>query len=67
MFFLFIRDFLFLIPFLYLLPGLMGLNGVWASLPISNVTILCIDLPLDEERVWETAPGRGQELTPAGK
>jgi len=37
MFFLFIRDFLFLIPLLYLLPVFWGLNGVWASLPISNI------------------------------
>jgi MATE family, multidrug efflux pump len=37
MFFLFIRDFLFLIPLLYLLPPVLGLNGVWSSLPISNL------------------------------
>jgi putative MATE family efflux protein len=37
MFFLFIRDFLFLIPLLYLLPAMLGLNGAWASIPISNL------------------------------
>jgi Na+-driven multidrug efflux pump len=26
-----------LIPLLYLLPAMLGLNGAWASIPISNL------------------------------
>lgn len=32
------RQLLFLIPLLLILPQFFGLNGVWASLPVSDVT-----------------------------
>ena len=33
----FCRGFLFLVPFLYLLSGLLGINGVWLTVPASEL------------------------------
>lgn len=32
-----IRQVIFLIPFLLIFPGFIGLNGVWASFPASDI------------------------------
>ncbi len=34
------------LPFLYLLPKIMGLNGIWLSVPISNIVLTLIIVPI---------------------
>ncbi|SON51939.1 MATE family efflux transporter [Vibrio tapetis] len=33
------------LPFLYVLPKIMGLNGIWMSVPISNIVLTLIIVP----------------------
>lgn len=43
-----VRQVIFLIPFLLIFPGFMGLNGVWASFPTSDVCATVVSLAM----VW---------------
>ncbi|MGF1728865.1 MATE family efflux transporter [Photobacterium kasasachensis] len=47
------------LPFLYLLPQWLGIDGVWLSVPVSNVVLFTIVAPM----VWKDIQGKNK-VTP---
>ncbi|WP_428431837.1 MATE family efflux transporter [Photobacterium chitinilyticum] len=47
------------LPFLYLLPQWLGVNGVWLSVPVSNVVLFLVVAPM----VWQDIQGKDKKAT----
>lgn len=47
------------LPFLYLLPQWLGVNGVWLSVPLSNVVLFMIVAPL----IWQDIQSKSEPVT----
>jgi len=47
------------LPFLYLLPQWLGVDGVWLSVPVSNVVLFLVVAPM----VWQDIQGKDKKAT----